>query len=235
MIAIVMLTHADPPERIVYAMTTLVALRRLTTSEPLHFHLADDGSGAGFREEIMEHAREHYGDNVSVSNSEGRGYGASYNLATQSVHQIADLIVPIEDDWELQRPFNLDVFAAALRARSDFKCIRMGYIGYTDILRATFFYEAGAHYLLLDPDSPEKHVFAGGPRIETREFERELGEWPEITTAGGTELEVAGRPESRQGVLWPIDSISPSGNLFAHIGTIQSRTGEAGSRQEVKV
>ena len=74
MIAIVLFTHDKPKERILYAMKTFLSLENLTASEPFWFHLADDGSEQSFRDDMMKLARERYGDNTSVSNSEGEGY-----------------------------------------------------------------------------------------------------------------------------------------------------------------
>ena len=234
MIAIVLFTHDKPKERILYAMKTFLSLENLTASEPFWFHLADDGSEQSFRDDMMKLARERYGDNTSVGNSEGGGYGASFNLATQQTHLVADLVLPLEDDWEVTREFNLDPFAKVLRD-GRFKCIRMGYIGYTDTLRGTFNYYDGKHYLALDPDSPEKHVFAGGPRLETVQFEKDVGLWPRGLEAGHTELEVAGKEEARKGIAWPISDIKPAGDLFAHIGSKQSETGNVGSRSEMMI
>ena len=228
MIVIVMFTHDKPPERVDYAWQTFHSLQRLSANEPFWFHLADDGSSQEFRDDIMEIARYRYGDNTSVTNSEGRGYGASYNLATQITHRVGDIILPLEDDWEVVRDFNLDSFAKVLRD-SHFNCIRMGYIGYTDTLRGTFRYFDNNHYFEIDPTSPEKHVFAGGPRLETVLFERELGSWPEGLVAGQTELEVIGRKSSREGIAWPISHIKPYGDLFGHIGSLKAETGEIGS------
>lgn len=235
MIAIILFTHADPPERADYAKRTLSALSNYLESEDdLWLHVADDGSLQDFRDEIMEMARMAYGEHTSISNSEGHGYGASYNLATQQVHNVADLILPLEDDWEMCQPFDLDAFAKVLRD-GHFYCIRMGYIGYTDTLQATFKYYDNYHYLYLDPDSPEKHVFAGGPRLETVEFERNVGPWPEGLSAGHTELEVAGRLEARKGIAWPIGHIQLRGDVFAHIGSLQANSGEVGSQSQMQV
>ncbi len=228
MICIVLFTHDKPIDRVAYARRTFNALSKLTASEPFWFHLADDGSDQVFRDEMMDAARERYGDNTSVTNSEGGGYGASYNLASQLTHQVADLILPLEDDWEVTRSFNLDPFAKVLR-EDHFNCIRMGYIGYTDLLRATLYYFDGRHYLGFDPDSSEKHVFAGGPRLEKSVFEREIGPWPEGLEAGHTELEVAGREAARQGIAWPWGDIKPTGDLFAHIGGLKAESGDPGS------
>ena len=221
-IAIVLLTCDRPKERTEYAFKTLDALKNLSAiGDELWLHVADDGSDPAFREEIMVHAREQYGDRTSISNSEGRGYGGSYNLSMQDAHRVADLVLPLEDDWELTRPFDLAPIAAALRADA-FRCCRLGYIGFTSELRGTLIWNENLHWLAFDPFSPERHVFAGGPRLETVAFERDIGIWPENLQQGKTEMEVASRAEARAGVVWPVDLVKPSGDLFVHIGAAKA-------------
>jgi len=221
MIAIALLTCDRPPERKQYARRCLASLRNLRADEPLWLHIADDGSDPAWREELMEKAGEICGERVSLTDAGGSGYGGSYNLATQALHQTADLILPLEDDWELVRELDLDPIAGVLRDGL-FGCVRMGYIGFTQELRAKFLSGRGLLWLALDPASDEPHVFAGGPRLETAEYERAVGPWLEHEPAGVTEFEVAHRPAARIGVAWPVDLIHPSGGTFAHIGSEQA-------------
>ena len=228
MIVILLLTY----DRLAVAKITLESVAaNLRASEDIWMHIADDGSSQEYRDELLELAHKHYGDNVSITNSERRGYGGNYNVATQTVHQIADLMLPLEDDWELTRPLGFDPAARALRVGA-FGCVRMGYIGYTAELRGTLRWHEGLHWLEFDPNSTERHVFAGGPRLETVAFARAIGPWPELMEQGLTEHEIAGRPEAREGVVWPVDLIRPSGDAFAHIGAYKAadvtlETGEA--------
>jgi len=222
MIAVILLTY----NRLRYAQTTLARVaENLQASEPIWLHIADDGSSQQYRDTLLHQAHDLYGDNVSITDSERSGYGASYNLATQVVHTLADLVLPLEDDWELTRPFNLDLAAAALRDGT-FGCVRLGYIGCTQELRGSFVSAHGLWWLGLDPDSPEPHVFAGHPRLEHREWQRTVGPWPEGLAAGETEFVVAHRPQARTGVAWPVDLVRASGDAFVHIGTIQAGTKE---------
>ena len=191
--------------------------KNLKASEEFWLHIADDGSPQEYRDELLEMARELYGTNVSITNSERAGYGGNYNIATQFVHQIADIMLPLEDDWELLRELNLDPIVRVLRG-GVFGCVRMGYIGLTEELRAKFVLAEGYHWLALDPDSPERHIFAGGPRLETVEWERAVGPWPERTEQGYTEFLVAGWPAARHSVAWPVGLIYPGGDAFVHIG-----------------
>lgn len=219
-VAIVLYTY----DRRDYAERTLrCALERISYSGPLLVHIADDGSPNGYVFDLERLAGGYpWVRAVSASNAERRGYGASHNLATQHVHQAADVVLALEDDWELLRPLYLDPLVLALQdPRID--CIRMGYIGYTQPLRCEFIEASEQHFLLLDPASPEPHVFAGHPRLVTVQHQKEIGPWPEGIDPGTTEYLVAMRPIARQGVVWPVDLIHPRGDLFAHIGTVQAR------------
>lgn len=231
-LAVVMFTY----DRWEYAVRTLRStLDRARFGGVVSVHIADDGSGRDYQQGLVEIAAGYpQVALVTLSDSGRKGYGASYNLASQQVHQRADFVLALEDDWELQRDLDLDELARAIMesdGASRFECVRLGYIGYTQELRGRFVYAAGQQFLLLDPDSPERHVAAGHPRLETVAFERRVGPWTEGLNAGATEFDWCGRPESRVGVVWPLDlgmSASQSGrSLYAHIGAIQARTDQA--------
>lgn len=211
--------------RLEYARRTLAAMgRNLSCSGgELLIHIGDDGSGDEYMGALLEEARTYWpGATITTSDSGGRGYGANYNLATQQMHQLADYVLPVEDDWELTRPFDAQPIIDFLEQRQDMGCVRLGYIGWTQPLRGEFV--SGVHriWLHLDPQSEEPHVFAGHPRIERVAWARKVGPWPEDLNPGATEFAVAHYPEARTGVVWPVDLLPPSGNLFAHIGTIRS-------------
>ena len=217
-LAILLLTY----ERLEYARRTLESLAEgLRWSGDLHVHIADDGSAPEYRGELAELARRLWPDaGHTVTDAQRSGYGASYNLATQVVHGLADLVLPLEDDWELLRPLDLDRYARALRP--PIECIRLGYLGLTQPLRGEIRYVEGVPLLVLDPDSPERHVSAGHPRLETVDHERAIGPWRQGLDPGATEFDWCGRPAARRGVAWPLDIRAP-GDLFAHIGAVQAR------------
>ncbi len=239
-ITVALFTYAPSIEspRHEYARATLKSLiNNLSYEGPLRWHIADDGSAPGHRETLMEGAPRLL--IASVSDSERRGYGASYNAMTQAVHRDdTDLVLCVEDDWLLSRPLDLTPLARSLQAppfetrqfdgsmkAHQLLCIRLGYLGWTNELRGHLVRPiAGQTFLMLDPDCPEHHVFSAGPRLETVGFERRLGLWPEHCTAGPCELAVAGRSVSRLGVAWPLDqgvnAALDNPSLFAHIGSV---------------
>lgn len=225
MIALSFLTFNRPD----YAPRVLESLgRHLRASEPLWCHIADDGSSQSYRDDLLSLAHHIWGDHVSISNSERAGYGASFNLATQYTHAAADVIMPIEDDWLLVKALNLDPLAAAVRTNALTQCIRLGYLGFTQPLHGTLVCANEAAdgsnvYLALNPDSPERHVLAGHPRIESVEWERAVGPWPEGLDPNQTEWAVCGLPAARTGVAWPLWLQTSGGDYFAHIGAERAR------------
>lgn len=219
-LTIILLTY----DRLEYAETTLRStLKHLKWSGELGLHIADDGSPDGYVQHLIEVAvASERLKSLSLTNAGRRGYGASYNLATQQVHCGTDLVLPLEDDWCLMRGLDADALARVFEEDASIGAIRLGYIGFTQRLRGTIRGIAGQTFLEFDPDSEERHVFAGHPRIETVAYERRVGPWPEGLDPGTTEFEVAGIRAAREGVLWPMD-LRPHGDAYAHIGTIQAR------------
>ena len=224
-VAIVLLTYEPgaPEPRGTAERTLRSTLDNIRYSGPLDVHIADDGSVEGHTAHLHALAGGYESvRNVGITNAERGGYGKSYNLAMQAVHASALILLPLEDDWELLRDLNLDPLVHALvDGFGGIECLRLGYIGFTQELRGSLFQTAAGIVLRFDDDSPEPHVFAGHPRLETRDFERRVGPWPEGLAAGKTEFEVSQRPEARLGVGFPLDVLHPRGDLFAHIGTLE--------------
>lgn len=237
-------TPAVDHPRARYATATLTALlHNLSYEGELAWHVADDGSPSDHRVSLGNVVQIEKGIRPTVSNSERAGYGASYNAMTSLVHRgNEEMVLSVEDDWLLSRPFDITPLAKVLQdgqaalwenrapapenfAAIPIECIRLGYLGWTQPLRGELVRPLpGQTFLLLDPATPEHHVFSAGPRLETVAFQRRLGLWPEHTYAGVAEVDVAARPQSRRGVAWPLDqgvnAALDNPSLFAHIGTV---------------
>lgn len=214
-IGVMLLTY----ERLDYALETLDHVHRnLTYDGPMRLHISDDGSSQEYRDCLAAAAQGGRWEAVTISNAERRGYGASYNLGTLALHTDCEIILPLEDDWRLERELDLTPMVRGLLA-GVFSSVRMGYLGWTQDLRGTFMRWEGDAYVLLDPESPEPHVASGHPRLETREYERRVGLWTEGLPGGATEWDWCRRIEARQGVAWPVDLIKTTGNLWGHFGT----------------
>lgn len=206
-----------------YARRTLQStFRNLRYSGEVALHIADDSRGEGAADQVIDLLQLAGNRPNHSTRTGGHSYGRSYNLATQAVHERGGLVLVLEDDWELCMPLDVDRLADAFDRVWAVGCIRLGYVGYTQELRGRFVPVGGNstdHLLMLDPASPERHVFAGHPRLETVEWQRKAGPWPEGLPAGQTEFEVAGAV--RDGIAWPM-WIPPS-RAYAHIGTRRAR------------
>lgn len=213
MLTICLLTY----NRFEYARTTLESvLKNVVYDGNMAVHIADDGSPSGYIDDLVASMVRNVP--VSWSNSERGGYGANYNLAMQTVHNLSRFVLPLEDDWELTRRLDLNRLTRDLLILGG-GCIRLGYLGFTQELRGKAVRGEEDVYLRLDANSDEPHVFAGHPRLETTEWARLVGPWPEGLGAGATEFAVSKLPTARQRVFWPMELVKPNGDLFAHIGT----------------
>ena len=225
-VCIVLLTYAPSvgSARMAYAQETLSkTLKALSYSGPLSLHIADDGSPDEHIRELLKIAKRPRKPRlvrITTSNAMRNGYGASYNLASQVVHEHAEVILPLEDDWVPSHDFSIDGYVQALMDHA-LRSIRLGYIGFTAPLRGTLIEHGGIVYLNFDEHSEEKHVAAGHPRLETRDYERAVGPWDEGIDPGSTELSWCTRHEARIGVGWPM--MAPRWGVFEHIGSVQAR------------
>lgn len=215
-VCVMLLTY----NRYEYAEKTLRStLEHTVYNGPLSVHIADDGSPVDYVPSLIEVAREYDLEQVTSTNSNHRGYGANYNAATQVVHGFADVVLPLEDDWELVRNLELARFLPALET---FGCIRLGYLGFTQPLHGEFKLLADAIWIKLWERSYEPHVWTGHPRLETVDWQRAVGPWPELLEPGPTEFHVAKKEAARLGVAWPMSYVKPEGDLFCHIGTLKA-------------
>src|SRR3990167_8705680 len=127
-VAVVLFTYGGTDARRQYAHMCLASLlKHLRYDGPLRYHIADDGSPEGHAEALVSRLAS-YDYPITVTNAERGGYGRSYNLATQMVHQAADAVLAVEDDWELTRDLDLGPLVPAL---GEIGCIRLGYLGFT--------------------------------------------------------------------------------------------------------
>lgn len=209
--------------RMDYARMTIEALYDGICPKP-HLHIADDGSSDAYRAELATVALHMGVPSVTMSNSARGGYGANVNLATQTVHALADYVLMLEDDWELRRSLDLNELCADLDAVPDIDCIRLGYLSWTQPMWGKLYAGPNKKYLLLDANSPEPHVFAGHPRLERVSYQREVGPWPTGLDPNQTEFAVAHNRRARSGVAWPLGIDGREGyGLFSHIGSVRAR------------
>ena len=207
-------------KRTEYALATLKGLaENLQSTEPVSLCIADNGSPDEHVDALtaFSYTIPLFKETI-VNLAYGGGYGFNYNKATQVLHDRFQIIIPLEDDWVLQRPFCIDEYVQILQEHS--ACIRLGNIGVVQGIKANLVKIRKHLFWELDPQSRDQYIFCGGPRIETVAWERAVGPWPKNLPAGEVELRVGSRIAARSNVLWPIEHYP--GRLFAHIGEIRA-------------
>lgn len=221
------------PDRLGYAKSAIasVTVHGLRSYSGKHrIHVADDNSRPDMLDQLLSTIRA-MGYEPTVSHGMGNGYGASHNAATQVIHDSSDVILALEDDWQLMRDLPLDRIVHYFE-NPLIRSVRLGYIGWTQELRGRVIKAPTGDdddtCLLLDPDSPEPHINAGHPRLETVAYQRAVGQWAEGIDAGAVEFAWCSLRAAREGVVWPMDlgmsaSQGGEGQYWAHIGSTQAR------------
>jgi hypothetical protein len=215
MIVICFLTYA----RTDYAIRTIRAAQQLTCSEGFAWYVADDGSHPDHYHAVLSELQ-FYGAYVIGAHSERIGYGAMANLAWKTANEHTDLTFWLEDDWELEGPFDLTPYAALLR--DDEQHVGMVRAGYLNMeMEGKVFSHGGRLYWRLARDA-NSYVFTGHPALRNRKFYEAYGEYPIGLKPGDTELGYAVQYRNHAGpdIVWPAGLGERSG--FGHIGTVKS-------------
>lgn len=198
----------DQNERALHALRS--TLSNISYDGPLSVHIADGGPNRQAELRLLLDLASSYInlDGCSVSHAEGGGYGAICNTAQRTIHAYSGIILTVDDEWELTRPLDLTDLVQSFFDKEWVGCIRLDHLSWPS--RGQVQDVAGMRFLNLEPEG-NGLIWTNGPRLETRRFQRDMGDWPET----GDALKVAatiGR-RVRHGVLWPLDlalSASPS-------------------------
>jgi glycosyltransferase involved in cell wall biosynthesis len=203
------------------ALRTIAAARQYLHYPDLRWYVADDGSPQAHVDAVIEAL----GDAPIIGlHSERRGYGGNINAAIQAAHDVAALVLPLEDDWELIAPLDLYPYAALLMEREDIAMVRLGYLN--PGIRGECVAHSGALYWKLDHE-PAEHwqlAFTGHPSLRHRRYRQAYGDYPTGLGPGDTELAYAYqyRVGSGPAIVWP--AAYPPNGLFSHIGTVKTET-----------
>jgi hypothetical protein len=160
-------------------------------------------------------------------------YGAGANKGLNAAFQKGDLVLMLEDDWELTRDLDLWKYAALLMERPDIGMVRMGYIN-TGVEATSLGHSGTIYWALNDTQSRNYSVFAfaGHPALIHHRLLSAVKGYPERLQPGDTELQMCWRVASTIGprIVWPAE-LGERGP-WAAIGTVQSYNWDGGSGAE---
>lgn len=199
------------------ALVTIESVKRFVKYPNIGFHIADDGSGEDYVQELVEAIGGEY--SITSTNSDRRGVGANMNAGMEGVLGRADLWLHLEDDWALTADLDLVPCVRALEQEPDYGMVRLGRL--TAGLTGRTISIANKLWWALERGS-DTYVFTGNAALRHRRFREAYGPYREDLTPGKTELTYCGKYNSTggPGILWP--AWLNYEQTFQHIGDHQS-------------
>lgn len=217
-ITVVLLTY----ERTEVAVRTINAATKHLQYPDWNWFVADDGSSEEHVDAIMEALENSKRPVIGISHDRV-SYGTGANRGVHAAFSYGNLVLMLEDDWELTRDLDLWKYAALLMERSDIGMVRMGYLNAG--ITGTAVGHQGNLYWALDDHESRTHscfAFAGHPALMHKRFFDSRGYYPEKWQPGETELHMAWQVSERlePRIVWPTEL--GSNGPWGHIGQIQS-------------
>lgn len=232
-LTVILLTY----QRTEYAVRTIQAVNAHLRYPNWSWYIADDGSEVEHMHACWTAARVS-GQEV-LGHSARLSYGRNANRALAAAWEKGELVLMLEDDWELTRPFDIWQYAAAIMENAEIGMVRTGYLN-ADV-DATLRGYGGQLYLSLHDLQSRQHssfAFAGHPAVVHRRFYTGYGLYPEGWQPGETELKMCWQVSERLSltraggsILWPM-GLGERGP-WAHIGTAQSYVWNGGVSLEI--
>lgn len=233
-LTIILITYGHTPERTQYAVRTIQAVSRHLRYPNWSWYVSDDGSQSEHLNTIMEAVGSSERPVIGWHNQH-LSYGSGANLGLEVAFQHGHLVLMLEDDWELNRDFDIWKYCALLMERPDIGMVRMGYLNAG--LSATLIGHQGSLYWALDDTQSRNYssfAFAGHPSIIHQRLFTWCGDYPEKLQPGDTELQMCWKVASQAGpkVVWP--TVLGERGPWDAIGTVQSYDWDGGSGDEYK-
>lgn len=146
--------------------------------------------------------------------------GKGWNKALGIAHQNSDFVLFLEDDWELEQPFDLVPYVKLLQEREDVGLVSFRILSVGNDVHTVG--HDGIHYLQYQRTS--QYAYSGNPHLRHARFVQHYGWFAEDVNPGGIELaqddryrlDVAGGP-----AIWRPVTIDPWG-AWHHIGNEKS-------------
>lgn len=196
------------------AVKTIEALRKNLLWGNISWWVSDDGSSQEHIDAVMSAIGPTYSRHFFNSLRLGVGRGMNQNL--KKIFETIDLVLVMEDDWELSNPLDLRPFVDTLLNHNENGMIRFGYLS-TNILGYTVAYEKRLYWRI--EYNGETYRFTGHPSLRHKRFHQGYGYYDEGLPPGMTELSMCGKVNQAPGpnILFPTDC--NGFGFFAHIGS----------------
>lgn len=182
------------------------------------FYIADDGSPykhvQALMDEIVNGGMAVYGYHNEKAAPGTPFVGRGWNQGLVRAHSFSNIVLQLEDDWELKDPLDLRPYVRLLLEREDVGMVRLS--GIPVGLETRVVGHNGAHYL--DCLKTAKMAYSGNPHLRHARFTNAYGMYRIDLTPGDLELNYDEMFRYREGpAIWrPADL--PAYGIFGHIG-----------------
>jgi hypothetical protein len=229
-VAIALLTGTAEgyPPRTDYVMSCIRSIRKrlVYPTGALGWYVADDGSPENHFKSVMAQVGHEWRNGESSpliigQHSERMGPGPSWNRAIQGCLEWADIILWLEDDWELGKQLHIGPYVRLLLDLPDVGMVRMGYMAIDLDLYSVG--HKGNHYLRVRWSTP--YQYSGNPSLRHRRFFEFYDGYPTDPSVNPGNCEVAYDQQVRDRqngpqIWWPISLGGWS--VWGHVGERQS-------------
>jgi len=217
-IAIVMVTYKRTREALITVKSVCENL--VYPREKRGWIISDDGSPAEHMDAIFHELMDVQQEVLWTHHSEKwfpgtYNCGRGWNWALSTAHQYSDIILWLEDDWQLTRPFDITPFVQLLLERKDIGLVRLGHLAVGNNVEIVGY--GGIHYLKYLRTS--HYAYSGNPLLRHIRFMNTYGMFAEERNPGEIELDYDARFAAQEGPdIWRPADI-PGWGVFGHIGT----------------
>jgi len=203
-------------QRTDYAVRTVNSVCDRLKYPNLAWYVADDGSDPPHFFSILA-ALEQKDATVFGSHSEKLGPGPSWNRAVQQSLEYCDLVLWLEDDWELTQDLDITRYVKLLLDKPEVGMIRMGYLAVGLDLHSVG--HDGVHYLRVQKST--QYAYSGNPSIRHRRYFEAYEGYPSGKNPGDCEIwHDAKMREKKDGpeIWWPVNLPNGGWSVWGHIG-----------------
>lgn len=202
-------------QRTEMALKTIIGIQNYLKYSNLSWYVSDDGSGSDHNKKVLSAIHPSY--TVRVFNSARHGVGHGMNYCLRKIFaEITPLVLVMEDDWYLDKPFDIKPYASFLLKDSTAGMVRFGYLSpgiAGDLI--------SAENKLMWKIRPNgyQYRFAGHPSLRHSRFHQIYGYYDEGLSPGQTELSMCGKVNARPngpGIYFPAEC--NAWGFWGHIG-----------------
>lgn len=197
------------------AKKTILGLKENLRYDNIGWVIVDDGTEG----DHLQILKDTVGSSYTIHTYDGKRAGVGHNMNV-ALHKVFDdlkgsLVLMMEDDWNLEKSFDIAPYVEILLKNQDAGMIRFGYAA--PGLEAKLVSEQNKLLWQLSYNG-ETYRFTGHPSLRHKRFHDQYGYYAEGLTPGWTELDMCAKVNRKDGPKIYIPYEFNQWGAFGHIG-----------------